>query len=87
MKYPCLWAKANETTEGQKFHPLLFHLMDVAMVAEQFYDKCLDPNSKQVLCEAWGTSEHQARQWVITLAALHDIGKASYDFQTKRPEC
>src|SRR4051812_44032758 len=77
-----LWAKSRR---GQTplFHPLLFHLLDVAAVAEAIWDYVLSPAMKRAIAAEFGldTNVATARWWVIFLAGTHDIGKASPAFQ------
>ncbi|KAF0168589.1 MAG: hypothetical protein FD161_4967, partial [Limisphaerales bacterium] len=35
------WAKLGSATYPESFHPLLFHLLDVAAVARQLWDEVL----------------------------------------------
>ena len=75
-----LWAKWSSESKGT-WHPLLFHLIDVAMCAEAMWDDVLSPAWKQRLAGNLGLSEKDTRAWVIYLTGLHDLGKACPGFQ------
>jgi CRISPR-associated endonuclease/helicase Cas3 len=77
-----LWAKTSQAPEGGRFHPLLFHIMDVAAVAGLVWDQHLGQALKERLGSALGTD---ARGQVVLLAGAHDIGKASPGFQRRSP--
>lgn len=76
-----LWAKSDR--DGP-WHPLYAHLLDVAASADAVLD--LEPSSTLELIGADLELEPEdARRWTITLAGLHDLGKASPAFQCKWP--
>jgi len=86
-----LWAKSRSGEHESSFHPLLFHLLDVAAVTEAIWDRVLSPAAKRAIAAGLGlgTDVATARWWVIFLAGAHDIGKASPAFQyidSKAPE-
>lgn len=86
-----LWAKSRSEEHGSPFHPLLFHLLDVAAVTEAIWDRVLSPAAKRAITAELGLGADvaAARQWIIFLAGAHDIGKASPVFQylkSKAPE-
>jgi CRISPR-associated endonuclease/helicase Cas3 len=63
---------------GPAWTPLLAHLLDVAATAGVLWDRHLPPHIRQRLAQAFGAgNETTARQVVMLLAALHDLGKAS----------
>lgn len=80
-----LWGK---TTEGNpsSFHPLLFHLLDVANVARIMWNECLPPAIHRRLAKGLNLTEREAGGLIPVLAGLHDIGKASPPFQRKSEE-
>lgn len=73
-----LWAKTSE--DGSKrFHPLLFHLLDVAAVAQCVWSACLPARvHKRLVC---GMGCSNTSTVVAFLAGAHDIGKATPGFQ------
>lgn len=75
-----LWAKWSSSERGS-WHPLLFHLIDVAMCAEAMWDEALSPATRQHLATGMGLSTDDARAWTVFLAGLHDIGKGCPGFQ------
>jgi CRISPR-associated endonuclease/helicase Cas3 len=78
-----LWAKSRGGDQNPPFHPLLFHLLDVAAVTEAIWDRVLAPAAEREIAAGLGlgTDVAAARRWVIFLAGAHDIGKASPAFQ------
>lgn len=83
-----LWAKTaqdrtNEISECCRYHPLLYHMLDVAAVAGLVWDHCLGPEFRNRLECSLGSD---ARAQIVFLAGAHDLGKASPGFQKKVPE-
>lgn len=78
-----LWAKSRSGEHNPPFHPLLFHLLDVAAVTEAIWDRVLSLAAKRAIAAGlgFGTDVEVARLWIIFLAGAHDIGKASPAFQ------
>ena len=81
-----LWGKTcrdkNDPDADLKYHPLLFHLFDVAHCADILWKECLSARVKERLASALGLEdEATARRAVLLLAALHDLGKATPGFQ------
>ncbi|MEU6601983.1 CRISPR-associated helicase Cas3' [Streptomyces flaveolus] len=77
------WGKTDQSGDsarrgGPAWTPLLAHLLDVAATAGVLWDRHLPPHIRRRLTEAFGAGdEATARQVVMLLAALHDLGKAS----------
>jgi len=78
-----LWAKTGQGDTDCHYHPLLYHMLDVAAVAGLVWDYYLAPQLRKRLGDALGTD---ARTQVVFLAGAHDIGKASPGFQNKVSE-
>ncbi|MFN4207944.1 MAG: CRISPR-associated helicase Cas3' [Agrobacterium albertimagni] len=87
-KFHSIWAKTNEAADDQggscRYHPLPFHSLDVAAVAEQ----CIRRDAKRLesIARGLGVDADRLRAVTLWLVALHDIGKASSGFQLKVPE-
>ncbi|MDA8186657.1 MAG: CRISPR-associated helicase Cas3' [Dehalococcoidales bacterium] len=86
-QWPQLWAKTNrdKTNPGRagcRYHPLLYHMLDVAAVAGLVWDDCLTPQLRKRLEGALGTA---TRTQIVFLSGAHDLGKASPGFQKKVP--
>lgn len=77
-----LWGKTDKF-DASRYHPLLFHLLDVGFVARDMW-RVLSPHIRAGLAASLGLTETDAEQVVVLLAAQHDLGKASA-FQTKAP--
>ncbi len=73
-----LWAKKNP--DGS-YHPLPWHLLDVAAVALCLWRDCLGEGLRNLLCTGMNLSPTQGGPWIAFLAGLHDLGKAIPDFQ------
>jgi CRISPR-associated endonuclease/helicase Cas3 len=87
-EWPQLWGKTPRDTSNQRcangrYHPLLYHMLDVAAVAGLVWDQCLIARLRKRLECSLGTD---ARTQVVLLAGAHDLGKASPGFQKKVPE-
>ena len=77
-----LWAKwKRETPESH--YPLLFHMLDVAMVTQEMWRNCLQAGARGFLSKKLGLPEEETCSWISFWAGLHDIGKASPVFQGK----
>jgi CRISPR-associated endonuclease/helicase Cas3 len=80
-----LWGKARpDGIEGPRYHPLIYHLLDVAAVGEALL-RCSHLLGVR-LRETAGVDAAGLERLVGFLLALHDIGKLSRLFQAKVPE-
>src|SRR5438094_34322 len=96
FRWPCGWpsrsrrfpASTPSARAGRSglnlFHPLLFHLLDVACVCDALWKHCLSERVRRRLVDSLGLTEEQARIAVILLAGLHDIGKAIPTFSRQQ---
>ena len=82
------WGKADEKYPSEpKWHPLVYHSLDVAAVAAAWWDA--SPVLRKILryaCTLEGVDEHQLRALVLFFVSLHDIGKFDVRFQYKAPD-
>lgn len=79
-----LWAKTGSAASAT-YHPLILHLLDVACCAEAILER--EPSTtRKRMGDILGLSWEAARPWILTLAACHDLGKASPGFQMKWSE-
>jgi len=80
------WGKADPNyPDTQKWHPLPYHMLDVAAVATTWWDTC--PALRGRFKAAFPNEpENRLRAWVLFFVALHDLGKADIRFQLKAPE-
>lgn len=92
--HPFIWAKTATTgrwgvtlREGEPaWHPLICHMIDVAMVALRLWHYLLPPVVKQQMQASLGLeSPDHAGRWIAFFAGLHDLGKASPAFAFKWP--
>ena len=91
MLHPRIWAKtARGVTlrEGEPvWHPLICHMLDVAMVALRLWQYLLPPIVREQMRSALGLpTQEDAGRWIAFFAGLHDLGKASPGFALKWPE-
>ncbi|MCC7119614.1 MAG: CRISPR-associated helicase Cas3' [Anaerolineales bacterium] len=80
--YSYLWAKADRQ-DPTKIHRLVYHLIDVGQVALAMWSKAIDVESKRQFCQWLDCDEETAGRTLAFLISLHDLGKASPDFQIK----
>lgn len=77
------WGKTGQ--HEQDFHPAVFHMLDVAYVAE-----CLLSDStsrwRKVLSRAFNARPDELLNWLPWMIAMHDIGKISVPFQAQNDE-
>lgn len=80
-----LWGKtcrdAEDPDADSKYHPLLFHLFDVAHVTLCLWDEWIDQRWKSRIAGSLGCDEETARRLIAVLAGAHDVGKATPPFQ------
>jgi CRISPR-associated endonuclease/helicase Cas3 len=79
-----LWGKARpELGTAIPGHPLLYHMVDVAVTAESLL-KCFVPRAfRQRLQIPVALDEEEFLRFVAWIVALHDFGKATPAFQQK----
>lgn len=80
-----LWAKLpKETHDSRSFHPLICHMLDVAVVAREMWRSLLPEAARHRIIESLQLPESEAETWITYIAALHDLGKASPAFQLRK---
>ncbi|MEU6091029.1 CRISPR-associated helicase Cas3' [Streptomyces sp. NPDC047085] len=65
-------------------YPVLFHMLDVAAVAGELWDRLLVVSQRALIASGLGLTEAEARCVVMFIAGLHDVGKVSR-FQACEP--
>src|SRR5690606_39019648 len=63
-------------------YPLLWHLVDTAVVAGVLWDRFLTANQRSMIAAGMGVDEQHAKALVMLWAGLHDLGKATPGFQS-----
>jgi CRISPR-associated endonuclease/helicase Cas3 len=83
------WGKARPdrscvATGYPRFHPLSWHMLDVAATAQALLEA--RPLLRDRLARMLGLDAPQAMCFLVWLAAIHDIGKFGWAFQSKVEE-
>jgi CRISPR-associated endonuclease/helicase Cas3 len=81
-----LWGKTCRPADdpqdfASRYHPLLFHLLDVAHTALELWDEVLSETFKRRIAAALRCDLEAARLTAVFLAGVHDLGKATPGFQ------
>lgn len=82
-----LWGKTNEREKGYvdsrwEYHPAVCHMIDVGYVAEVWLGVC--PSIMDRFCMlAPGIDRDVLQRIIVTITALHDLGKVHRHFQAK----
>jgi CRISPR-associated endonuclease/helicase Cas3 len=74
-----LWGKTSK--DPDRFHPALYHMFDVAHIAQQLLSPRASSRWRQVLGSALNADVTTLHEWLPFLIALHDLGKLSVPFQ------
>lgn len=95
MLHPAIWAKTATTGRwgvtlrpGEStWHPLIAHMIDVAMVALGIWQYLLPRVVKEQMTASLRLDNTEdAGRWIAYFAGLHDLGKASPGFAFQRPD-
>ncbi|HEX6291267.1 MAG TPA: CRISPR-associated helicase Cas3' [Herpetosiphonaceae bacterium] len=74
-----LWGK---TAANDRFHPAIYHMLDVGHVARALLSDAASPRFRHALRYAWrGANVDALIDWLPFLVALHDLGKIAAAFQ------
>lgn len=73
------WGKT--TSDVHTFHPAIYHMFDVAHVAQALLSDETSRRWKHVLTQALNVNSESLVTWLPWLIGLHDIGKISATFQ------
>jgi CRISPR-associated endonuclease Cas3-HD len=82
------WGKTDKSEhhgrQEHEFHPLAYHLLDVAACADAILDA--NPVRLGFLADLCEIEPDKLRRTLVCLIALHDLGKCASGFQGKVPE-
>src|ERR1700730_1259702 len=81
------WAKTARSgfeVGSLEFHPLVYHLVDAAALAEALL--CQERRRVERLAKSCNVDLDDLSRCFIALIALHDIGKCARGFQGKVPD-
>ena len=79
------WGKARkQDDEGAPYHLLPYHCLDVAAVADIWWQQ--SESIRRAFCANADQSESITKAWVLFFIALHDYGKLDMRFQLKSPK-
>lgn len=82
--YP-YWGKADRAvTEGDLWHPIAYHSLDVAAVCQVYLTE--HPGLRKLFTQLTGLPEPVWTSWLLFFLVLHDLGKYARPFQELRPE-
>ena len=76
-----LWGKTTQDVDV--YHPALFHMLDVAHIAQQLLSNRTTPRWRNVLGQTLSCDPDSLQEWLPWFIALHDIGKISVSFQAQ----
>lgn len=84
--YMSFWGKASPETRPSEpaSHCIAYHCFDVAAVADVLLRR--NPRKLRAMARLLDTSPESARRLLISLIALHDVGKFSAAFQAKNAD-
>ncbi|MCY4012005.1 MAG: CRISPR-associated helicase Cas3' [Gammaproteobacteria bacterium] len=85
MGHLAFWGKARPHELSPRSHPLAWHSLDVAAVADVLFRARRGP--AQGVTRLLGWPREEANRILCYLLALHDVGKFAKRFQAKAPEC
>lgn len=82
------WGKASPAYPDEpKWHPLIYHCLDVAAVAAAWWDTSSVIRRISLAAFDWPEQQtNQLRAWVLFFIGLHDLGKFDIRFQLKALE-
>src|SRR3990170_3221674 len=78
------WGKAGPAGEGDGYHLLPYHCLDVAAVGTVLLREQED--LLRGLAGFLGVHADALRRWLTYLLAIHDVGKFADSFQNLRPD-
>lgn len=76
-----LWAKWSRGSGTGSYHPVLCHLIDVAMATEALWQRVLPGRWKERIAAALGLDLPAAERCIVYWAGLHDLSKVCPGFQ------
>lgn len=82
-----LWGKSDRA-DNSRWLPLYVHLSDAGHVAGYLWDQWVPRGTRDVIAKEFGDpdddrAQHRARQLLVFLASVHDLGKATPVFQSQ----
>jgi CRISPR-associated endonuclease/helicase Cas3 len=80
------WAKTTLDLPQQPrgYHPLLCHMIDVAMVARELWRSVLPRAACRSIMSSFGLDARQTEACLVWLVGLHDLGKTSPPFVLRK---
>jgi len=86
LEWTLVWAKSGSADGTDRWHPLLYHMLDVANVARLLWDECIGPQVKRETAGDLVSESSDPSGFLAWLVGLHDLGKACPPFQSRRPD-
>src|SRR6266446_5968787 len=84
--YFTFWAKLGSAIWPDEYHPVVCHLIDVATVTSQLWDRVIRSRNRQWVSERLGVEEKACGRWLAFWCGAHDIGKVAPCFQDRGKE-
>lgn len=78
-----LWGK-SDYGEGVSWLPLFVHMYDSSQVARMLWDRWVPRSTREVIARPFEGDENLAKAVLVFLAGVHDIGKATPEFQFQK---
>lgn len=84
LKVLLLWGKTDKDhPESPDYHPLLWHMLDSGIAAQQLLENCLSQSFLTQISGLLQLGTEEAIRLLSYWVSLHDIGKAGPEFQRK----
>ncbi len=77
------WAKLGGATWPDQYHPVLCHLIDVAVVVSNLWERIIRCHQRQWLSKHLGLDIDTCGPWLAFWCGAHDIGKVALCFQDR----
>jgi CRISPR-associated endonuclease/helicase Cas3 len=77
------WAKLGNDTWPVIFHPVVCHLIDVAVVTLNLWESAFRPRFRKWVAGRLGLDEDACARWLAFWSGAHDIGKVAACFQDR----
>src|SRR5579883_796551 len=77
------WAKLGNDIWPLRYHPVICHLIDVAVVTQELWDAVFRTQIRKWLAGRLRLDEESCSRWLAFWSGAHDIGKVAACFQSQ----